>query len=76
MTPVVLPRDDWRNYLFPEALFLASDSKGEDVYFRSADQHLAGTVLFTGFTGGKMWKKHSLDVSEDIVREEINPDCR
>lgn len=70
MTPVVLQRDGWRNYLFPEALFLASDSKAEDVYFRSADENLAGTVLFTGFAGGKMWKKHPVDVSEDIIRED------
>jgi hypothetical protein len=70
MKPLILQRDAWSNSLFPEALFLSSDSKGEDVYFKSAEPHVTGTVVFTGFAGGKMWKKRPVDLTENIIRED------
>ncbi len=70
MRPLILCRDAWTKSVFPEAVFLSSDSKGEDVYFKSTEPHLTGTVLFTGFAGGKMWKKRPVDLSENIIRED------
>ena len=70
MKPVILRRDAWTEDPFPEILFLSSDSKGEDVYFKSAEPYLRGTVLFTGFAGGKMWKKRALDLSQNMIRED------
>jgi hypothetical protein len=54
-TPV--ERDDWRRESFPEAGFLASDGKGEDVYMHGARAHLAGRVLLTGHRGDRVWEK-------------------
>src|SRR5712691_5589195 len=49
-----LARDDWRGPDAPpgpELPFLAADAKGEDVYFRGAEAHLARRVLVTGYHG-------------------------
>jgi hypothetical protein len=58
----------WRETELPEVPFLASDSHGGDVFFKSAEPVLAGKVLFTGFHGGKMWDTHPKDLSDNIVR--------
>jgi len=52
----------------PEALFLASDGKGEDVFFRAAEPLLRGSVLVTGFHGDKMWDLATQALGPDIVR--------
>ena len=65
---VLIPRDAWRAQDMPEVPFVAADSKGEDVYFSSAREHLAGKVLLTGFHGDKIWAKDTQDVSDEIVR--------
>src|SRR5438552_1923631 len=52
----------------PELPFLAADAKGEDVYFRGAEAHLARRVLVTGYHGDQMWSKRPRAPSADIVR--------
>jgi hypothetical protein len=68
VTPRTIKRDDWRIMMLPEAPFIASDGKGEDVFFKGAESFLAGRVLLTGFHGDKVWAKHPEDLSENIVR--------
>ena len=68
--PLVVSRDAWKGYERPEVPFLASDSKGEDIYFKGAEPHLKGCVLFSGFASGKMWNKKALDLTDNIVRED------
>jgi len=52
----------------PEVLFLASDGKGEDVFFRAAEPLLRGRVLVTGFHGDKMWDIATRALGPEIVR--------
>src|SRR5204863_9874 len=47
---------------------LAWDGRGEDVYFRGAEAHLARRVLVTGYHGDQMWSKRPRAPSADIVR--------
>ena len=66
-----LARDAWRGPDAPpgpELPFLAADAKGEDVYFRGAEAHLARRVLVTGYHGDQMWSKRPRAPSADIVR--------
>ena len=66
-----LARDAWRGPdapAGPELPFLAADAKGEDVYFRGAEAHLARRVLVTGYHGDQMWSKRPRAASADIVR--------
>src|SRR5437660_442088 len=66
-----LARDAWRGPdapAGPELPFLAADAKGEDVYFRGAEAHLARRVLVTGYHGDQMWSKRPRAPSADIVR--------
>ncbi len=51
-------RDAWRDRTNVEPPFLASDAKGEDVYFASASEHLTGRLVLTGFAAGP-WKRGS-----------------
>lgn len=65
----LIPRDAWRRSTeLPEVPFLASDAKGEDVYFKGAEAQLMGRVLLTGHGGGAIWHRHTKPLSEDIVR--------
>jgi hypothetical protein len=64
----VIPRDAWRTAPLAEVPFLAADAKGEDVYFKSAEARLAGSVLLTGFHGDKIWGKYTTALSPDLVR--------
>src|SRR3989449_10259686 len=62
-----LARDTWRGPDAPpgpELPFLAADAKGEDVYFRGAEAHLARRVLLTGYHGDQMWSKRPRAASE------------
>src|SRR5712691_347496 len=66
-----LDRDAWRAPeapAGPEVPFLAVDAKGEDVYFRGADAHLARRVLVTGYHGDQMWSKRPRATNADVVR--------
>ena len=55
LTLTLVSRDAWRERRLPEIAFIASDSKGEDVYVCGAEDHLRGRVLLTGFHGGGVW---------------------
>ncbi|MEX1027847.1 MAG: hypothetical protein WD049_07545 [Candidatus Paceibacterota bacterium] len=59
LEPQVVKRDAWREVPFSEVPFLASDAKGEDVYFAGAEPLLAGRVLLTGFDASRVWKAGS-----------------
>ncbi|MEM9587760.1 MAG: hypothetical protein AAGA03_10815 [Planctomycetota bacterium] len=45
-------REAWRDKPFSEVPFLASDAKGEDVYYASAGRLLDGRVVLTGYAAG------------------------
>lgn len=64
----VVPRDAWRSTSLPEVPFIAADAKGEDIYFKSAEPRLSGTVLLTGFHGDKIWGKYTTALGPDLVR--------
>lgn len=60
-------RDAWlAREDFPEAEFLATGSGGDDTVVASAEQRLAGTILFTGFLGDTLW---GLDATADELAE-------
>ncbi|MBW2313898.1 MAG: hypothetical protein JRH10_06880 [Deltaproteobacteria bacterium] len=48
-------RDDWHRYDLPEVPFLLGDARGPDVFYRSAENLIAGRLLLTGYTGGGLW---------------------
>jgi hypothetical protein len=52
----------------PEIPFVAANGTGEEVRFKSAEPHLAGRALLTGYHGDKVWAKTAKDLSADIVR--------
>ena len=57
-------RSAWRDVRRCEPPFLASDAKGEDVYFAAAGSLLRRRVLLTGYGGTRVWgigPKLSLD---------------
>ena len=66
----VVRRDAWRDRPFAEVPFIAADAKGEDVYFCGAEDHLAGTVLLSGFHGDQAWGRRPRPVNADIVRKD------
>ncbi len=66
----VVRRDAWRDRPFAEVPFIAADAKGEDVYFSGAEDHLAGTVLLSGFHGDQAWARRTRPVNADIVRKD------
>ena len=72
LTVRAFARDGWKpnghGPTTPEVLFLASDGKGEDIFFRSAEPVLRGRVLVTGFHGDKMWDAATTALSPEIVR--------
>lgn len=61
-------RDEWRNHPLPEAPFLAADSYGEDVYFRSLHKELKGRVLLTGHNGDSTWDTNNVRISTELTR--------
>jgi hypothetical protein len=64
----VVQRDAWRSMTLPEIPFMVGSPHGAEVVLKSAEDYLAGRVLFTGFHGDKMWAKDTQDLSENIVR--------
>lgn len=70
LTTHVVERDAWRRLAFPEIPFLASDAKGEDVFFTAAEERLVGKVLLTGFHGDAAWSKTSRPLNAEIVRKD------
>lgn len=51
-----LERDD-----YPEAEFLATGNGGDDVVIGTAEDHLPGRMLFTGFLGDTLWGPRPID---------------
>ncbi|HYU91014.1 MAG TPA: hypothetical protein VE966_11255 [Gemmatimonadales bacterium] len=66
----VVERDAWRRVPLAEIPFIASDAKGEDVYFKGAEERLVGKVLLTGYHGDGAWSKASRPLNADIVRKD------
>ncbi|MEM8670729.1 MAG: hypothetical protein AAGG48_24595 [Planctomycetota bacterium] len=50
--PHLIDRDAWRSQHLTEVPFLASDGKGEDVYYQGAETLLKGRVVLTGYAAG------------------------
>lgn len=44
--------------------FVASDSKGEDLYFANAHQELRGRFLITGYSGSRVWDTSDADYAD------------
>lgn len=60
--------DAWMDGHLPEVPFLAADGYGQEVFFRGAEDHLAGTVLLTGFFGDSVWGKDTRDDDGNLTR--------
>lgn len=63
-----ISRSGWKSLDLVEVPFIASDAKGEDVYFRAAEELLHGRVLLTGFYGDKVWARGNLQPDPTVVR--------
>jgi hypothetical protein len=57
LEPVVVDSAAWRDLPLSEVPFIASDAKGEDVYYSGAADVLRGRVLLTGYGGSRVWDK-------------------
>jgi len=54
----IFSRNGWSMLNGSEIPFIAADGHGEDRYYAAAGELLAGTVLFTGYHGDKVWDKN------------------
>jgi hypothetical protein len=70
LRPLSVARDAWMDSHLPEVPFLAADAYGLDVFLRGAEDHLAGTVLLTGFFGGRVWAKDTPDDDGNLTRRD------
>lgn len=57
LEPLVVDSTVWRDEPYSEVPFVASDAKGEDVYYHGATDLLEGRVLLTGYGGSRVWNK-------------------
>lgn len=58
----IADRDAWRKHDLAEIPFIAGGpGGGGSVYFKSAEEQLPGTVLFTGLGGGLIWGQPTRD---------------
>jgi hypothetical protein len=57
LDPLVRDSNKWRHAALAEVPFLASDAKGEDVYYHDARELLLGRLLLTGYGGSRVWDK-------------------
>ncbi len=55
MQPLVIESGKWRRLPLPEIPFIAGSARGSQVFFKGAEEHLAGRVLMTGFLGDNVW---------------------
>jgi hypothetical protein len=69
LEPIVVDSSLWKTNRLPEVPFLASDAKGEDVYYAGAQDVLAGTLLLTGYGGSRVWDKGE-DLLGDLERSD------
>jgi hypothetical protein len=72
VSPRKIPLGGWRSLPTPEPAFLAGNSIGEELRFKSAEAMLKDRVLFTGYLGDKMW---GLDNHEDLTPDYVRTDC-
>jgi hypothetical protein len=68
LEPVVVTRHAWANHRLPEPPFLSADCHGGDVFFKGAEEVLAGSLLLTGYHGDKLWGTDSHALDPTIVR--------
>jgi hypothetical protein len=72
--PIVVERDAWRRVAqLPggtEVPFLAAGGGSGLVGFHGAREHLAGTVLVTGFYGDSIWNPEWPELGRDVVRKD------
>ena len=54
---VIIDRERWKQYSFPEVPFLATGGDNDDRVLLSAEEHLRNNLVFTGFHGDKIWGK-------------------
>ena len=57
LRPIIIEREGWRRQFMPEIPFLTADGYAEDRFFVSAQEHLRGKLMLTGFHGDKIWGK-------------------
>lgn len=69
LDPLVIDSMEWRKLDLPEVPFLASDAKGEDVYYAAAADLLRGRLLLTGYSGSRVWAKGTAP-SENLERSD------
>ena len=55
LTPIVADRHEALRHTDALPLYIASDAKGEDLYFAGSAEHLAGRVLISGYSGSRVW---------------------
>ncbi|NNF11497.1 MAG: hypothetical protein HKN74_14570 [Acidimicrobiia bacterium] len=55
LTPIVGDRAEALTHTELIPLFIASDAKGEDLYFAGSGEHLAGRFLISGYSGSRVW---------------------
>jgi len=70
LRPLSVAHDAWMDFDLAEVPFLAADAYGQEVYFRGAEDHLAGTVLLTGYFGDVAWGKNTHDDNGNLTRKD------
>ncbi len=76
LEPILVKRDDWKQFPLPEVPFLVAGGNSEDRFILGAQQHLYGKVLLTGFHGDKIWSKNPYKTDSLIPHPEIKRgDC-
>jgi hypothetical protein len=66
--PLLIERAAWLSEVNPEPPFIVGDAMGTDIPFKSAEPHLPGRVLLTGYHGDVIWAKEGKSTNEYIVR--------
>jgi len=71
LRPIVIPREGWRKQHMPEVSFLTADGRAEDRFFLTAQEHLRGKVMLTGFHGDKIWGKSPYGPDSHLPHPEV-----
>lgn len=66
--PLLIERSAWLSEVCPEPPFIIGDAMGTDIPFKSAEHHLLGRVLLTGYHGDVIWAKEGKLINECIAR--------
>jgi hypothetical protein len=66
----LVDREAWKKFDLPEAAFVSSDAKGEDCYFRGAQDLIGGCGVLTGFQAGQAWQKKPVIIGRGIQRKD------